>query len=171
MTKPNGFSLGSKQNLTGGLDFYTVYTTVDITPTSTRKYNTGTLATNYLDTLDLTDPATLSQYNLDRLVETIALRGQPVFYSGVSTVTALPATVTDMTPASGATIYTIQFAIEHNFAWDVDPSTIPNLPESLNGVGSFVYTGTAGASTNTVSVVKNASYSNDYNVNISNPPV
>lgn len=169
--KVHGFNHGSKQNLTGGLDFFTVYTSANVTPTGVRKYVPGTMASNYLDTLDLTDADTKAQYNLDKLIEVISTRGQPVFISGITSGATVPATVTDFTPASGATVYSVQFAIEHNFAWDVSPSTIPNLPETLNGIGDFVYTGVSGAATNTVSVVKNASYSNDFNVNISNPNI
>lgn len=172
MNKPNGYNHGSKQNLTGGLDFFTVYTTANITPTGVRKYTSGTFETNYQDQLDLTDAATASQYNLDKLIQIISTRGQPVFISGISSGATVPSTVTDFTPAEGATVYTLQFATEHNFSWDVDLFNTPvleTLAATLNGVGGFVYTGTAGAATNTVSIVKTASYSNDYDVNIQMP--
>lgn len=168
--KVNGFVPGASQNLTGGLDFFTVYTTVNITPTGVMNYTPGTRETNYIDTVNLSDEQTSQQWHLDKLVETISGRGQPVFMTAVTELSAVPAGIADFAPAAGP-VYSLQFAIEHNFAWDVYPSTIANLPESLNTVGSFVYTGTAGAATNTITVVKNASYSNSFNVNISNPPV
>lgn len=184
--KVNGYNHGSRQNLTGGLDFYTIYTTANITATGVRKYVSGTLLSNYRDQLDLTDAATKSQYNLDKLIEVLSSRGQPVFISGVTSGATVPATVTDFTPASGATVYSIQFAIEHNMAWDVisdaadaaNPLNVgtlnaggrpvfnPTLAETLNGIGDFVYTGVSGAATNTLTVVKNGSYSNDFNVNV-----
>lgn len=162
--KINGLNHGSRQNLTGGLDTYTIYTTVNITPTGVRKYVDGTLATNYRDQLDLTDAATLSQYNLDKLIEVLSSRGQPVIISGITSGATVPSSVTDFTPASGATVYSIQFSNEHNMAWDVVNN--PTLAETLNGVGSFVYTGVSGAATNTLTVVKDSSYSNDFSVNI-----
>lgn len=163
--KVHGFVAGASQALTGGLDFFTVYTTQDITPTGVMNYTPGTLSTNYVDTVNLDDAQTSSQWHLDKLVETISGRGQPVFMTAVTQLDTVPAGIADFAPAAGP-VYTLQFAIEHNFAWDVFPSTIATLPESLNGIGHFINIGASGAATNTITVVKNASYSNDFNVNI-----
>lgn len=115
--KVNGM-VSSDQALTGGLNYYTVRTTLDIRPTGV-----------------LSDA---SQKRLDKLVETISLRAQPVILSAVATTTETsPA---DIPSASGSvSVYTLKFAIEHNRAWEMGGSPNPSLAETLDGVEGFVY--------------------------------
>ncbi len=115
--KVNGTSFAG-QFLTGGLNFYKVRTTLDIRATGV-----------------LSDA---SQKRLDKLVETISTRAQPVILSAVTESTETdPA---DLPSASGSvTVYTLSFAIEHNMAWEVAGSKNPDLAESLDGIEGFVY--------------------------------
>ena len=116
--KING-KVGSGQFLTGGLNFYKVSTTLDI--------RTGEISDE-------------SQKRLDKLVETISTRAQPVILSAVTTADAVAADVSAIPAASlGDDIYTLSFAIEHNMAWEVDGSKNPGLAESLDGVEGFIH--------------------------------
>ena len=114
--KINGTTLAG-QFLTGGLNFYKVRTTLNILPTG-----------------DLSDE---SQARLDKLVEAISLRAQPVILSGVTS--ASETNPSDL--ASGGMVYTLSFAIEHNMAWEVQGSANPTLAETLDGVAGFEYDG------------------------------
>lgn len=117
--KVNGTSFAG-QFLTGGLNFYKVRTTLDIRATGV-----------------ISDA---SQKRLDKLVETISLRAQPVI---MSQVTSAVATADDLAAIPGAvsgnTIYVLSFAIEHNMAWEVQGSSNPTLAESLDGIEGFVF--------------------------------
>lgn len=109
---------GAGQFLTGGLDFYTIRTILDIRPT-------GVLSDE-------------SQQRLDKLVETISTRAQPVFLSAVAESTETDPV--DIPAASGSvSVYTLKFAIEHHLAWEVAGSPEPSLAESLDKVAGFVY--------------------------------
>ena len=106
------------EHLTGNMDFFTVYTTVNITPSASA------------------DPAAASQVALDKLVETISMRAQPVIMGGVVTnVGTDPGSV----PAyvSGNT-YTFRFAVEHTKA-----VSTTELGSMLNGIAGFVNVGDA----------------------------
>lgn len=115
--KVNGVAAAG-QFLTGGLNFYKVRTTLDIRATG--------------------NIADASQKRLDKLVEAISTRAQPVIMSAVTTSTeSNPSDI----PSAGAnaSVYTLSFAIEHNMAWEVSGSSNPTLAETLDGVNGFVY--------------------------------
>lgn len=141
--KVHGFSMPG-QHITGGLDFFTVYTTLDITPveftehgTYVPEFSAGTYATNYQDSRVVD-----SQYRLEKLIETIATRAQPVIMSGVETVVADADTATkiDMPLATaGTTLYSFTFAIEHPDAWEIIGNDA-TLQDSIDGVLDFVNT-------------------------------
>lgn len=122
--KING-TVSPDQFLTGNLNFYTVRTTLDIRPSATR---------------DINDEA---QVRLDKLVETISMRAQPIIMGGVTVSTEQKSTVTDLPAVAGmsgttVTVYTVRFAVEHNMIWEVNGGN-PTLAESLNGVAGFVF--------------------------------
>lgn len=117
--KVNGTSFAG-QFLTGGLNFYKVRTTLDIRAT-------GVIGD-------------ASQKRLDKLVETISTRAQPVILSAVTS--AVEAAPTDLV-GTNVTVYTLSFAIEHNMAWEVAGSKNPDLAESLDGIEGFVNDGVA----------------------------
>lgn len=81
-------SVRAGESLTGNLDFYTV-TTTDV---------------NILPSTDVNGDAT-SQNRLDKLVEVISLRGQPVILGSV------------VRSGSGPFTYSVRFALEHEGAW------------------------------------------------------
>lgn len=115
-TKVNGTSF-PKEFLTKNMDFFTVRTTQDITVDGSN------------------DPADVSQQRLDKLVETISLRAQPVILGEVvvetetAPVSDLPETQS-LSTGDSVTVYTIRFATEHRAAWE-DADT---LAEALDGV-------------------------------------
>lgn len=114
------------QHLTGGLNYYTVRTVLDIRPSADK---------------DLNDAA---QKRLNKLVETISLRAQPVIMGKVVESVEAKADITDLPAVAGmsgtdVTVYTLKFAIEHNLAWEVEGNN-PTLAESLDGVEGFVFT-------------------------------
>lgn len=114
------------QHLTGGLNYYTIRTTLDIRPSASH---------------DIADAA---QARLNKLVETISLRAQPVIMGTVKESVEQKSAITDLPVVAGmsgttVTVYTFKFAIEHNLAWEVDGNN-PTLAESLDGVAGFVYT-------------------------------
>lgn len=139
--KVHGFSMPG-QHITGGLDFFSVYTTLDITPLEFEQHGTyvpsftqGTYATNYQDTRVVD-----SQLRLDKLIETISTRAQPVIMGAVTTVTADASTADtiDLPAATaGTTLYTFTFAIEHPDAWAIIGND-PDINDTLNGVLDFV---------------------------------
>lgn len=117
--KVNGM-VAAGQHLTGGLNFYKVRTTLDIRAT-------GVISDE-------------SQKRLDKLVETISTRAQPVIMSAVVAATATADDLAAIPGASsGDTVYTLSFAIEHNMAWEVQNSPYPTLAESLDGIEGFIY--------------------------------
>ena len=106
------------QNLTGSLDTYTIRTTLDIRPT-------GVLAD-------------ASQDRLNKLIEVISLRAQPVIRSAVKTSTET--NPSDIPSAVGSvTVYTLTFSTEHRGAWELGSSPNPSLAETLDGVAGFVF--------------------------------
>lgn len=127
--KVNG-SVKPGESVSGDWDWFTVRTTMDITAT-------GALAD-------------ASQRRLNKLVEVISLRAQPVILGGVS-VAEETAPIADL-PVSGSSgtvdVYTIKFAIEHAGAIDE-----VLMGETLNGVEGFVYT--TPTTGNNVSIVRN----------------
>ena len=150
--KVHGFANLHSQNLTGGIDVWKFVTTVDITPTGARVYTPATLANNYHDQIDLTDASTKSQYLLDKVIETISLRGQPVLLSSVTSTAITAANASQFQDASGnpifptavagATVYSFVFMIEHDGSWDVSGANNPTLSEAVGAVDGFEY-GTA----------------------------
>ncbi len=124
--KINGMTAAG-QFLTGGLNFYKVRTTLDIRPAGGLVVAEGAPIT--------------SQMRLDKLVETISTRAQPVILSAVAdpVVEADP----DDLVGTNVEVYTLSFAIEHNMAWEVAGSKNPDLAESLNGVAGFINDGIA----------------------------
>lgn len=109
------------QFLVGGLNFYKVITTLDIRAIDP-------LTEGFLD-VD-------SQKRLDKLVETISLRAQPVILSAVVPYTL---TADDEIGAAGDDAFALSFAIEHNRAWEVQGSPNPTLAETLDGIAGFVH--------------------------------
>ncbi len=131
-TKVNG-ATAPGEHITGSLDFFTVRTLVNITPTG----NVG----------DAT------QESFDNLVMTASLNAQPVILGDVL-VTSETGPISDLpAAASGATVsvYTVKFAIEHQFAWGPDGE---DLSLALAGVDSFVYS-VGNTANNNISVVRN----------------
>lgn len=144
-------------------DFFTVQTTLDITPTGVTApkeltnpkgvYPFTAYNQTFANALAY-DAAHASQKRLDKLFQVVGTRAQPVILGDVvesteaAPVTGLP--VTNSLPSgSNVTVYTVKFVIEHAGAWD----TPVTLADSLNGVEGFVYTiPTTG---NNVSVTKN----------------
>ena len=133
------------QHVTGSLDFYKVVTTLDITPLESTEAGTyipefkpGTFATNYQDTRVVD-----SQLRLDKLVEVISSRAQPVIMYNIKKETADDTVATDSGLAAaskGAQIFTMIFAIEHGEAWEIHNGNFPTLNDSLNGILDFVHT-------------------------------
>lgn len=170
----HGFSQPG-QHTGAGLNYYTIFTTVDITPTGIpqmvipRGYPLGV----YTDTISN------SQYMFDKLVETISLRAQPVVMSKVTQQTAAQFTAVntlpDFAPGTG-NVWTLSFIIEHNGAWDTkqigwmaeghppikggstpwdtNPDLGQTIAENLQFMSpAFANTGAAGSTTNTFTVV------------------
>ncbi len=118
------------QHLTGGLNYYTIYTTIDITPTGlgTLVVPDGTPPGVYYDTVSN------SQYMLDILIETISLRAQPMVMSQITSM-AFGAYVSTATPTfvpTSGTVWAMSFAVDHNGAWDTMQTGWTN---SLNPLG------------------------------------
>jgi hypothetical protein len=152
--KVHGFS-GPEQALTGNLNTYIVRTLLDITPLYASgnyvpSYSAGA-GPNYSD-VRVVD----SQYRLDKLVETISGRGQPVILGNVIQTSEtnpldLPASATI---SGSVAVYNLIFTNEHNQAWEVAGNN-ETLAESLNDLSlasstGFVYT--TPTSNNNVSV-------------------
>lgn len=111
------------------LNYYTIYTTVDITPTGI-----GALIIPRGSPLGVyTDTVSNSQLMLDKLIETISLRAQPVFMSQITSVAygSFTSPSNTFAPASGS-VWSMSFAIEHNGAWDTMQTGWTN---SLNPLG------------------------------------
>jgi hypothetical protein len=176
--KMHGYSAPG-QHLTSGLNYYTLYSTQDLTPTGqpVMVIPRGTPLGVYSDVVEN------SQYIFDKIVETISLRAQPVMISQITSVpynqfTALP----DFAPTAG-NVFAMGFVIEHNGAWDTNqagyiastnpvgvtprplitggplynaaiPTMLQTIVANLNNFSpAFVNTGNAGAATNTFTVV------------------
>jgi hypothetical protein len=125
----HGFSFPG-YHIGAGLNYYTIYTTIDITPTGIGALfiPRGTPPGVYTDTVSN------SQLMLDKLVETISLRAQPVVMSQITSMSAADYNATNtptFDPASG-TVWSMSFTIEHNGAWDTKQVGWTN---SLNPVG------------------------------------
>jgi len=123
-TKVNGNAFAG-DHVGKKFDYFTVRTTLDITATG-----------------NINDA---SQQRLNKLVEVIATRAQPILQGqiGVSTESAPVADLPVTGGMSGnVTVYTLRFAIEHHLAWPVDPSNplVDSLGEALDGIAGFVYT-------------------------------
>jgi hypothetical protein len=113
--RQHGFSAPG-HHIGAGLNYYTVYTTIDITPTGVGQLiiPRGNPPGVYTDTVSN------SQLMLDKLVETISLRAQPVVMSQVSSMaySAYNATPTPTFAPTSGTVWSMSFTIEHNGAWD-----------------------------------------------------
>lgn len=115
--------------LTGDMDFFTVRSLVDITTDPDG------------------DPADVSQIALDKLVETISTRAQPIILGSVTT--EVGPDYSDFVGFSGGTVYVLKFATEHTAAWGpLDNTQVTELMDALDGVAGFVSDG----STNNVVV-------------------
>ncbi len=122
------------QSLTGGLDFFRIRTTLDIR------------AGAYGDA---------SQKRLDKLVQVISTRAQPVILRDV--VVSTETDPADLPAASGSvSVYTLEFAIEHRGAWTITTND-PTLAETLDGIEGFVYD-FANTTDNNVAVDKVVTY-------------
>lgn len=107
MTQKVNGHVAAGAHLGAALDFYTVTTTVDLTVAPNGVFATG----------------------LDKLIEVISLRGQPVI----------------MAVSAGANSSTVvKFAIEHTQAWEV---ATPNLINSIVAHAGAVYGFTTGNTT------------------------
>lgn len=95
--KVNG-RVSSGEFLTGNLQFYTITTTNNILP------------------LGVTDATANSQKALDKLVEIISLRGQPIILGQ---------------PYKSGSDYIVKFANEHTDSWE----STPTLAESIAAHG------------------------------------
>lgn len=133
----------SAMDVTGSLDIFNLYTTVDITPTGKAVYDAGTQATNYVDTREHD-----SQWLFDKVIEVISTRGQPVVLTNVTSSTVAADAAATAGGLSG-TVYQFTFMIEHADSW-FDNNGKLMLPEALNGVGGLVYVD--GGSSNNVAV-------------------
>lgn len=106
--------------LTGDMDFFTVRSLIDITTDPDG------------------DPADVSQIALDKLVETISTRAQPIILGSV-TEEAGVSDYTDFVGFSGGTVYVLKFATEHTDAWGpLDNTQVTELMDALDGVAGFV---------------------------------
>ena len=111
--------------LTGNMDFFTVRTLVDITTDANG------------------DPADASQLALDKLIETISTRAQPVIIGSVATESAPD--YADFTGFSTGTVWVLKFATEHTDAWGPlgDAGTaVDELNDALDGVEGFIFDAT-----------------------------
>lgn len=163
--KVHGYS--APGNKTGKeLNYYKIRTLLNITPTgvvdilddvnpmgvypftfSTDNESDG--GVTYASAQEYNDALT-EQERFNLLIQTISLRAQPILLGGVlhwtqpkSTVTDLPAVDNvapwaSMTPTDMVDLYEVNFAIEHNLAWE-PVGNQPNLAESLDGVMDFSY--------------------------------
>jgi hypothetical protein len=119
------------QALTGSLNFYAVRSLMDIRPSAGK------------------NPSDASQKRLDKLIETISLRAQPVIIGEVTVTTELRSSTVDLPgrtdqvaypgTATEVPVYTMVFAIEKNMAWEVMGVANPTLAETLSSVEGFIY--------------------------------
>lgn len=129
----NGKVDNSSMALTGSLDIFTLRTTIDIMPTGVAAYTNSGNASNYADVRKQD-----SQYVLDKIIEIISTRGQPVVLTNV--VKSTESSPSDLPAASGSvTVYSFKFMIEHAASW-FDNNGKLMLPDVLNGVAGLVYT-------------------------------
>jgi len=106
--------------LTGDMDFFTVRSLVDITTDANG------------------DPADQSQLNLDKLIETISTRAQPVIIGQVSTESA--PNYDDFVGFSTGTVWVLQFATEHTRAWGpLTGTVVDELNDALDGIEQFIF--------------------------------
>lgn len=137
--KVHGFA-SAGQAITGGLDFFRVATTLDITPlaetqpgTYAPQFTAGTFDNNYQD-VRVVD----SQFRFDKLIETIATRAQPVIISEVKQVAASDDDKKALPSATG-NVFEFIFAVDKPDAWDIRNSD-PDINGTINGVLDFVST-------------------------------
>jgi hypothetical protein len=126
--RQHGFSAPGN-HITASLNYYTIYTTIDITPTGIGQMviPNGTPPGVYNDVVSN------SQLMLDKLIETISLRAQPIVMSQITSVAfgSFVAVDTTFVPTAG-TVWSMSFAIDKNGAWDTLQTGWVN---SLNPVG------------------------------------
>lgn len=147
------------QALTGGLDLYTITTTLDINPVGVDTTN-GTFDPEFLP-LELASGATPNgAQRFNKLIELISTRAQPVIIGGV-------AATTGDTPT-----YSFTFYIEHPYAWEVNALetasqtvTRPTLSDTINGVLDFVTGSTIGTDGVNTTVAKAGQFFNDLDPN------
>lgn len=109
--------------LTGDMDFFTVRSLVDITTDANG------------------DPADQSQLNLDKLIETISTRAQPVIIGQVSTESS--PNYDDFEGFSSGTVWVLKFATEHTQAWGpLNGTVVDELNDALDGVEQFIFAAT-----------------------------
>uniref|UniRef100_UPI0013B3DF43 hypothetical protein n=1 Tax=Escherichia coli TaxID=562 RepID=UPI0013B3DF43 len=85
-----------------------------------------------------------AQKRLDKLVETISTRAQPIIMGAVEMTMEDKDSITDLPAVSAVSgdegaVYTFRCAIEHDQAWEVTGGNNPTIEESLHGVAGFVY--------------------------------
>lgn len=113
------------QALTGSMNYFTVRTTLDIRPVS---------GGNTPPTVEQKE----AQNRLNKLVEIISTRAQPIILGDIvvtteaSPVNDLPVTASE---SGSIPVFNLKFAIEHNVAWAPEA-----LADSLNGIAGFVHT-------------------------------
>jgi len=116
--------------LTKDMDFFKLRTTLDISLAGVES------PTDDPETTPTDFPGVNSQERLNKLIETINLRAQPVLISDINETTEtapvadLPITNVDYSSGDSVTVYNISFAIEHKGAW---PSA-EDLLRALDGI-------------------------------------
>lgn len=130
------------QALTGGLDIYTISTTLDINPVGV-EVDAGTFDPDYFP---LNGGTLNGAQRFNKLIQLISTRAQPVIIGGV------------LSTGGTTPTYSFTFYIEHTDAWVVNgDATHPTLGETINGILDFVVgttIGTDGVNTTVSSVTQ-----------------
>lgn len=129
------------QALTGGLDIYTITTSLDINPVGIEVDN-GTFDPDVFENSASINGA----QRFNHLIQLISTRAQPVIIGGISKTTGTTPT------------YSFTFYIEHPYAWEMSGDLAhPTLAETINGALDFVVgdaIGTDGVNTTVGKVVQ-----------------
>jgi hypothetical protein len=114
----NGHAVSPSEHLTSNIDYFTISTPVDIVNNVVSQSALDALDTSYGAPAGEPSGSTANlQGALDKLIEIVALRGQPVIM-GTPTGTVAP--------------YTFRFATEHKGSWNVTGSlTVDNSAVDL----------------------------------------
>lgn len=115
--------------LTGGLDLYTITTTLDINPVGV-EVEPGTFDPDYFP---LNGGTLNGAQRFNKLIQLISTRAQPVILGGVAST------------GGDTPTYSFTFYIEHPSAWEQNGDNLhPTLAETINGVLDFVVGSTIG---------------------------